>query len=129
MGFFHEEMSVWVGAGEDAEAENICYDQRRFARAIDAVIRELVRGKALRMQGAKAGFVAEERPSGHGHATRKQSFDWRIEPDNGNALRAQEFRRTRLGVSAAAECEYGGFAQFKRAAECGAELRGFQQAE
>jgi hypothetical protein len=127
--FFDEEMSVWVGAGEDAETQDVGDDERRFAGTIHAVVGELVGGSALRMQGAKAGFVAEQRPSGHGHATRKQSFDGRIEPDNGNALRAQKFRRTRLGVGAAAECKYGGFAQFERAAEGGAELRGFQQAE
>jgi len=34
-----------------------------------------------------------------------------------------------LGVGAATECEYGRFAQFERAAECGAKLRGFEQAE
>jgi hypothetical protein len=34
-----------------------------------------------------------------------------------------------LGVSAATEREYGRFAQFERATERGAELRGFEQAE
>jgi len=129
MRFFDEEMRVWVGAGEDAKAENICYDQRRFARAIDAVIRKLVRGNALGMQGAKAGLVTEERAAGHGHATRKQSFDWRIEPDDRNALRSQKVRRACLGVGATAEGEYAGFAQFECTAERGAELRGFEQAE
>jgi hypothetical protein len=122
-------MSVGIGAGEDAEPQDVGYDERRFAGAVHAVVGELIRRNSLRMQSAKARFVAEERPASHGHATRKQSFDWRIEPDHGNALRSQKFGRTRLGVGAASECEYGRFTQFERAAKRGAELRGFQQAE
>ncbi len=81
------------------------------------------------MQRAKAGFIAEQWPASHGHAAREQGFDRGIEPDDGDSLRAQKIRRARLRVGAAAEREDGRFAQFERASECGAELRGFEQAE
>src|ERR1700758_2152505 len=127
--FFDEEMSVGVGAGEDAKAEDVGYDEWWFTGAVHTVVGELVRRNALRVQSAKPGFVTKQRAAGHGHAAREQSFNRRIEPDDRNALRSQKFRRTRLGVSAAAECDYGRVAQFESAAEGGAEVRGFQQAE
>jgi hypothetical protein len=125
--FFDQEMSVWIGAGKDAEAQDIGDDERWFASAVHAVVGELIGRKPLRMQRAKAGFIAEKRASGHGHAAREQSFDWGVEPDDGNALRAQKIRRAGLRVSAATEREYGRFAQFECAPERGAELRGFEQ--
>jgi hypothetical protein len=122
-------MSVGIGAGEYAEAQDVGDDERWFTGAVHAVVGQLVGGNALRMQGAKAEFVTEERAAGHGHAAREQSFDWGIEPDDRNALRAQKIWRASLRVGAAAECQYGRFAQFECPAECGAELRGFEQAE
>ena len=129
MWFFDEEMSVWVSAGKDAETQNIGDDLGGFARAVHAEVGKLIRGKALGVERAKTRFVAEERAAGHGHAAGEKSFDRRIEPDDWNTLRFQEFWRAGLGVGSATEGEHGGFAGFERAAQGGAELRGFEQAE
>ena len=126
---FYQEMSVGVGAGEDAKAQDVGDDKRRFAGAVHTVVGELVGRKPLRVEGAKAGFIAKKRPAGHGHTAREQNFNWRIKPDDGDALCPQKFGRTRLSVSAPAEREYSRFAQFERSTECCAKLRGFEQAE
>jgi len=72
---FDEEMRAGAGTGKNAEAQNIGDDESRLASAIHAKVCELVKGKTLRMEGAKTGFVAKERPAGHCHAAREQSFD------------------------------------------------------
>jgi len=72
---FDKEMRAGAGTGENAEAQDICDDQSRLARAVYAKVCELVRGKTLRMEGAKTGFVAKERPAGHCHTACEQSFD------------------------------------------------------
>ena len=111
--FFYQDMSVWIGAGEDAEAEYVGYDERGFASAIHAIIGELVRGQALRVKVAKAGFIAEKWAAGHSHAPREQSFDRRIEPDDRDALHAQKIRCASLSVGSAAESEHRRFTQFE----------------
>src|SRR6266404_5763587 len=70
---FGEEMRTGAGTGKNAEAQNICDDQSRLARAVHVKVCELVKGKTLRMEGAKTGFVAEERPAGHCHTACEQS--------------------------------------------------------
>ena len=111
--FFYEKMSVGIGAGEDAEAEYVGYDERGIASAIHAIVGELVRGQALRVKVAKARFIAEKWAAGHGHATREQSFDRRIEPDDRDALHAQKIRCASLRVGSAAESEHRRFTQFE----------------
>src|SRR5216683_7699249 len=111
--FFYQDMSVWIGAGEDAEAEYVGYDERGFASAIHAIIGELVRGQALRVKVAKARFIAEKWAAGHSHAAREQSFDRRIEPDDGHPLGSQKIRCAGLRVGAAAESEHCRFTQFE----------------
>jgi hypothetical protein len=120
----------FVGAGgDDVEAEDFGDDARGFGGAVDAMIGELVGREALRVQGTEAGFVAEERAAGHGHAAGKQDFYGRIEPDDGHVCGAEKFGSALLGVSATAETEDDRFFLFEDAAEGGAELVGFDLAE
>src|SRR5882724_11765114 len=72
---FDQEMRAGAGTGKNAEAQNIGDDENRLTRAVHAKVRKLVRGKTLRMEGAKTGFVSKERPAGHGHTACEQSFD------------------------------------------------------
>ena len=123
--FFHENVRAGIGVGKNAEAQYIGDHERRLAGAVHAKIGELIRRKALGMQGAKTGFIAKERTASHDHAAGEQIFDWRIEPDNGNALCSQEFGRAGLCVGPAAECDHRGFARFERASESCAKLCGF----
>jgi len=110
-------------------AQNFRDDLGRFAGAVHAVISELIGREALGVERAEAGFVAEKRAAGHSHATRKQNFDGRIQPQNRNARSAQKIGAARLRVSAAAERENGAFLQFRGAAEGGAKLICFDLAE
>ncbi len=59
----------------DAAAKNFRDDLAAFTGAVHAKIGELVGGDALGVQGAEAGFVAEERAAGHRHAAGEQNFD------------------------------------------------------
>jgi len=107
------DMSVGIGAGENAETQDVGYDERRFACTVHAIIGELVRGHALRVQFAEAGFIAEKWAAGHGHAAREQDFDWRIEPDDRHPLGSQKIRCAGLRISAAAESQHCRFTQFE----------------
>ena len=83
----------------------------------------------MRVQSAKAGFVAEEGAAGHGHAARQQNFDGRIKPKDGGAGGAEKFRAARLRIGAASKSEDRTFLQFGSAAESGAKLIGFHLAK
>ena len=124
-----DEVRFAGAAGDDVEAENFGDDAGGFAGAVDAMIGELIGRQALRMERAEAGFVAEERAAGHGHAAGEQDFDGSVEPDDGNAGGAKKFGRALLGVSAAAEGEHDRFFEFEDAAERGAKLIGFDLAK
>jgi hypothetical protein len=58
-----------------AAAENLRDDLCGFGGAVHAIVRELIRRQALFVERAEAGFVAEERAAGHGHAAGKQNFE------------------------------------------------------
>ncbi len=100
-----------------------------FAGAVHAVVGKLIGREALGVESAEAGFVAEKRTAGHGHAARKENFDGRIQPQDGSAGSAQKIGAARLRVSAAAEGENGAFFQLHGAAERSAELVRFDLAE
>jgi len=126
---FDKEMRIGIGLRKYAEPENIGDDDRRIATAVDAKIGQLIGRETLRVQRAKAGFVAKQRTSGHGHATREQSLDRRIEPDDRNVLRTQKFRRTMLRIGASTQRQHDRFTKFKRAPERAAQLRRFEHAK
>ncbi len=128
-GFLYYQMGLAVAAGEDAEAQNFRDHAGGVAGAIDAMVGELIRGQALGVEGAKTLFVAEERAAGHGHAAGEEEIGGRVEPEYGNASRAEEFRAAGLRVGAAAESEDGAGFVFGGAAERGAKLVGFQLAK
>ncbi len=69
----------------------------------------LIGRQALRVEGAKAVLVAEQRPAGHGHAARQQNIDGWVEPDDWDIGGAQKFRRAGLRIGAAAQSEHDGF--------------------
>src|SRR5713101_3669649 len=94
-------MGFVLPSRDDPEAQNLCYNLRGLAGAVHAMVGLLIRRQAQRVEGAKAGFVAEERPPAHGHAARQQNFDGRIKPNHRNAGGPQEFGRSALGVGAA----------------------------
>ena len=81
------------------------------------------------MKRAKAGFIAEERPTGHGHAAGKKDVDGCVEPNYGDAGVTEKFGGSGLGIGAATEREDGRFLQFDGAAKSGAKLIGFELAE
>jgi len=58
-----------AGCGWNPTAEDFGNDLRGFAGTVHAVIGEMVRREALSVQRTEAGFVAEERTAGHGHAS------------------------------------------------------------
>jgi len=62
-------------AGEDCQAQNLGYNERRIRRTVHPVVGKAIGGNTLRMQRAEARFIAEEGPAGHGHATRKEGID------------------------------------------------------
>jgi len=114
---------------QDAAAENFGDNGSGIAGAVDAEIGELVGGEALGVQRAEAGFVAEQRAAGHGHATSKENFYGSVEPDHGDAGVAQKFRSARLGIGAAAESKDCGFTELDGSTESGAQLISFELAE
>ena len=75
MRLFDKEVSVRIGTGKDAETQNVRDDKRRFPSAVHAIVGELVRRKALGIEGTKTGFVTKERPACHGHAAGEKSLD------------------------------------------------------
>ena len=122
-------MGLVSSRSNNAEAEDLSDDLGGLARAVHAVVGELVRRQSLRVEGAEAGLVAEKRPTSHGHAAGKKHFDRGIEPKNRNASEAQELRATRLRIGSAAEGEDGSLLEFGAAADGGAKLFGFKLAE
>ena len=124
--FLYYQMVLAVAAGEDAEAQNFRDHACGVGGAIDAMVRELIRGKALSVEGAETLFVAEERAAGHGHAAGEEQVGGRVEPEDGNAGGAEKFRAAGLRVGAAAESEDGAGFVFGGPAESGAQLVGFQ---
>jgi hypothetical protein len=129
MRFLNDEMRLVSAGSNKAAAEDFRDDLRGFGRAVDAIVRELIRGQALLVKRAEAGLITEERAAGHGHAAGKQNFERGIQPKNRSAGSAEEFRTAGLRVSAAAESEDGTFFVLGSSAECGAKLIGFRLAE
>jgi hypothetical protein len=66
--FFNDEMCFAATCRENASPEDLGDDLRGLARAVQAEVRKLIRGKTLRMESAKTDFIAEKGPAGHGHA-------------------------------------------------------------
>ena len=123
--FFDDEMCFTATCGNEAPSEDFGDDLGGVARAVDAIISELIRGDALRVKSAKAGFIAKERPAGHGHAAGEEKINGRIEPQNRDSGVAEKIGTAGLGIGAAAESEDGGFLHFGGAAQSGAELVSF----
>ena len=122
-------MGFAAGAGDNSEAQDFGDRLRGIDGAVDAVVGELIGRQTLGVEGAKTGFVAEERAASHGHATAQQDFRWGVEPEDGNACGAKKFGAAGLRVGAATEGEnYAGLI-FRGAAQGGAELIGFELAE
>jgi hypothetical protein len=113
----------------NAAAKNFGDDHGSVAGTVHAKIGKLVRNDALGVKRAEAGFIAEKRPAGHGHAAREQDFDAGVEPDDRDTRVAEKFGSAGLRVGAAAESEDGGFLLFDGAADGGAEFIGFQLTE
>jgi hypothetical protein len=113
----------------NAAAQNFRDDLGGLAGTVHAVIGKLIRRETLSVQRAEAGFVTEKRTAGHGHATRKQNFDGRIQPQNRDAGSAQKIRAAWLRVGAAAKGDNGAFFELRGAAESSAELIRFDLAE
>src|SRR5580704_15165701 len=108
----------FVGAGgDDVEAEDFGDDAGGVAASDEAVIGELIGRETLRVQGAEAGLVAEERAAGHGHAASEEDFDGGVEPNDGDICGAEKFGSAWLSVGAAAEREDDRFVLFEDAAE------------
>src|SRR5260370_32723625 len=93
----------------NAATQNFRDYLRGFAGTVHAIIGKLIGGKTLGMERAETGFVAENRPAGHGHTPREQNFDRRIQPQNRSARRAQKSGPARLRVVASAKRENGAF--------------------
>src|SRR5579859_1200820 len=117
---------VLTSASEQAKTQNFRYNGGGVAGAVHPEIGKLIGGDALRIERAKTGFVTKKRPAGHGHAARKKRFDGSVQPNDGNSLCAQKFRRALLSVGSTAERENHGLSCFIGAAEYGAQLLGFE---
>src|SRR5437899_858224 len=116
-------------------AQNFGDHLRGFAGAVHTVIGKLVRRETLRVKLAKAAFVAEEGPVGHGHAAREQNFNGRIKPEHRSPGGTEKFGAAGLRVGAAAEREDRTFFVLGSTAEGSTELvrlnlaeRGFAEA-
>ena len=128
-GFLNHEMRHVSTRCNNAAAQDFCDNLGWFAGAVHAVVGKLIGRKTLGVKSAEAGFVAEKRTAGHGHAARKKNFDWRIQPQNGSAGSAQKIGAAWLRVSAAAEGENRAFFELRSAPERSAELVCFDLAE
>jgi len=113
----------------NAAAKDFRDDLGGFAGTVHAVIGKLIGRKALGVERAEAGLVAEQRAAGHSHAAGEKNFDRGVEPENGNAGGAKKFGATGLRIGAAAESEHGAFLELGGAAECGAKLVGFDRSK
>src|SRR5580704_13832145 len=124
-------MSFRIGGARagNAATKNFGNDGCRVATTFNAKIGELIGNDALGMKRTKAGFIAKERPPGHGHAAGKKDVDGSIEPDNGNTGVAEKFGSSCLSVAATTESDDGGLFEFDGAAKSGAKLIGFELAE
>src|SRR4029077_12721731 len=127
--FLNEEMRFISAGSNNAAAENLRDDLGGFAGAVNAIVGELIGRQALNVERAEAGFIAEERAAGHGHATREEDVERRVQPEDRSVRSAKEIRTTGLRVSSPTEGEDGAFFVFGGATECGAELIGFNLAE
>ena len=116
------------GAGY-AAAKYFGDDDGGITGAVNAKIGQLVRNDPLRVKSAEAGFIAEKRAAGHGHAAGEKDLDAGVEPDHWNPGIAEKFGSTRLGISAAAKREDSWLLLFDGAAEGGPKFVGFQLAE
>src|SRR5882724_2584353 len=120
---------VLARANKKIETKDFRYDDGGVTGTIHTKVSKLIRRQALAMQRAKARLIAEERTAGHGHAASEQRFNRGIEPDDGNALRAQKFGSALLGVSSSAQGKHEGLLCFCCAAEDRTELLGFKRAK
>jgi hypothetical protein len=114
---------------DDSAAENLGYDLSRVARTVHSIVSELIRRKALRVEGAKAGFVAKKRAAGHGHTTGEKELDRRIEPEHRSSGGPEKLRTARLSVGATAERQHCSLLEFSGSSKGGAELIRFDLAK
>src|SRR5271157_1578879 len=118
-----------VGDPGNAAAQDFADHGGKVAGTLDTIISKLVRREPLRVERAKAGFVAEQWPSRHGHATRQQNFDRSIDPDDRYAGVARKFRRPGLCVRASPQRQNRGLHALDGAAQGATQLIGFQLAK
>src|SRR5260370_31035512 len=128
-GFLNQRMRGVSTGCNNAPAQNFRHDLRGFAGAVHAIIGKLIGRETLRVERAEAGFVAEKRAAGHGHASREQNFDGGIQPQNRDGGSAQKIWAAWLRIGAAAEGQNSAFSQLRGAAERGAKLIRFDLAE
>ena len=120
--------SVSTGCN-NAAAQNFRDNLGWLAGTVHAVVGKLIGRETQGVERAKAGFVTEKRTPGHGHASRQQNFDGRIQPQNGNAGSTQKVGAAWLRVSAAAKGENRAFFQLRSAAQSSTELIRFHLPE
>lgn len=113
----------------DAEAKNFGHDLRRLARAVHAMVCELIGRKTLRKERPETGLVPKEGPAAHRHATGKQNLNGGIKPNHRNASRVEKLRATGLRVRATAESKHQRFPGFTGAAKSSTKLIGFHLPE
>src|SRR5258708_4782730 len=106
----------------NAAAQNFRDNLRRFASAVHPVIRELIGGQSLCVKRAEAGFVTKEWAAGHGHTSRQEDFDGRIQPQDGDSGSAHKFGAAWLRVCAAPQGENRALFQFGSAAKNSTQL-------
>ena len=126
---FDEEMCFAATPRYEVLAEDFGHDLGGIAGAIHAKIGELIGGQALRVKGAKTGFIAEERAAGHGHAAGEKKLDGRVKPEDEDAGVAKKLGATLLRVGSSAQGQDGRLLEFGGAAERGAKLFGFNLAK
>src|SRR5258708_2844557 len=108
-GFLNYQMRGVSTGCNHAAAQNFRDHLRGFAGTVHAIIGKLIGRETLRVERTEAGFVAEKRAAGHGHASRKQTFNGGIQPQNRDGGSAQKIGAAWLRVGAAAKRENGAF--------------------
>jgi len=97
--FLNEKMRFVSAGSNNAAAENFRDDLGGFAGAVNAIVGELIGRQALGVERAEAGFIAEKRAAGHGHATGEEDVERRVQPEDGSVRSAKKIRTTGLRVS------------------------------
>src|SRR5215813_11161622 len=94
---------AFLGAIKKIEPKNFRNHERGIGGTVDTIIGQLIRRQALSVECAEARFITKERTTGHCHASLEQRFNRCVQPDNGDALSAKEFRCALLCISSPAQ--------------------------